>query len=57
VQHAWDQGWLQPKTQATLDFFLAAVTSGEINDPTWGDFRNFRVAVTNGIALSAGRTQ
>jgi hypothetical protein len=57
VQHAWEQGWLQPKTQATLDFFLAAVTTGEINDPTWGDFRNFRVAVSNGIALSSGRTQ
>lgn len=56
VQHAFDQGWLEPKTQTTLDFFIAAVRSGEINEPTWPDFRNFRVAVTNGIALSAGRT-
>jgi hypothetical protein len=55
VQHAWDQGWLKPKTQATLDFFIAAVRSGEINEPTWGDFRNFRVAVTNGIALGVGK--
>ena len=54
VRHAWNQGWLEPKNEATLDFFLAAVRSGEINEPTWPDFRNFRVAVTNGIALSAG---
>ncbi len=54
VEHAWNQGWLQPKTQKTLDFFVAAVRSGDINEPTWPDFRNFRVAVTNGIALSAG---
>lgn len=56
IRHAWNQGWLQPKTEATLDFFIAAVRSGEINEPTWGDFRNFRVAVTNGIALSAGKS-
>jgi len=54
IQHAWNQGWLEPKTQETLDFFLAAVRSGDINEPTWPDFRNFRVAVTNGIARSAG---
>ncbi len=57
VQHAWDQGWLKPKTQVTLDFFIAAVRSGDINEPTWPDFRNFRVAVTNGIAMSAGKVQ
>lgn len=55
VQHAWNQGWLKPKTEATLEFFVAAVRSGDINEPTWPDFKNFRVAVTNGIALSAGR--
>ncbi len=54
VKHAWSQGWLQPKTEKTLEFFVAAVKSGEINEPTWPDFRNFRVAVTNGIALGAG---
>lgn len=54
VRHAWNQGWLEPKTQVTLDFFIAAVRSGDINEPTWPDFRNFRVAVTNGIAMSAG---
>jgi hypothetical protein len=57
VKHAWNQGWLQPKTEATLEFFVAAVKSGEINEPTWPDFRNFRVAVTNGIALSAGSSE
>jgi hypothetical protein len=54
VRHAWNQGWLQPKTQATLDFFLEAMRNGTINDPSFGNFENFRVAVTNGIALSAG---
>ena len=53
VRHAFAQGWLQPKTEKTLDFFLDAVKSGEINDPDFGDFRNFRVAVTNGVVLSA----
>jgi len=56
VTHAWNQGWLEPKTQETLDFFIKAVRSGDIKDPTWPDFENFRVAVTNGIALSAGNT-
>jgi hypothetical protein len=56
VRHAFDQGWLQPKTEKTLDFFLDAVKSGEINDPDFGDFRNFRVAVTNGVVLSARST-
>jgi D-alanyl-D-alanine carboxypeptidase len=55
VRHAFKQGWLEPKNESTLNFFLDAVKSGEINDPKFGDFRNFRVAVTNGIALSAGR--
>lgn len=54
VQHAFNQGWLRPKSEDTLNFFIAAVRSGEINEPTWPDFRNFRVAVTNGIARSAG---
>jgi hypothetical protein len=53
VRHAWNQGWLQPKTQETLDFFLAALENGTINEPSFGNFENFRVAVTNGIALSA----
>ena len=53
VRHAFEQGWLKPKNKATLDFFLDAVKSGEINNPKFGDFRNFRVAVTNGIALSS----
>jgi hypothetical protein len=55
VRHAWKQGWLQPKTQETLDFFLEALRNGTINDPTFGNFQNFRVAVTNGIARGAGR--
>jgi hypothetical protein len=54
VRHAWKQGWLQPKTQETLDFFLDAMRNGTINDPSFGNFENFRVAVTNGIARSAG---
>jgi hypothetical protein len=54
VRHAFEQGWLQPKNETTLKFFLDAVESGDINNPKFGDFRNFRVAVTNGIALSAG---
>ena len=56
VRHAFEQGWLKPKTETTLNFFLDAVRSGEINNPEFGDFRNFRVAVTNGIALSAGKS-
>ena len=55
VRHAFEQGWLEPKNETTLNFFLDAAKSGEINNPKFGDFRNFRVAVTNGIALSAGR--
>lgn len=46
----WDRGYLLPKTQATLDYYLDAVRTGEINNPAWGDYRNFRKAVTNGIA-------
>lgn len=56
VRHAWDQGWLQPKTTATLNYFLnnlAELQKGDQSAVAAGfreDWLNFRRAVTNGIA-------
>lgn len=54
VRHAWAMGWLQPKTQKTLDYFLGLVP--ELRDPRSAnpDVANFKRAVANGIARSAG---
>lgn len=53
VRHAWSMGWIQPKTQASLDYFLGLIP--ELNNPnsTNPDVRNFKKAVANGIARSA----
>lgn len=54
VRHAWAMGWLKPKTQKTLDYFLGLLP--ELQDPrsTNADVANFKRAVANGIARSAG---
>ena len=57
VRNAWDQGWLLPKTQATLDYFLANLaelqkgSQSAVRPDFQADWLNFRRAVSNGIAL------
>ncbi|MCI0679657.1 MAG: hypothetical protein L0Z63_11540 [Actinobacteria bacterium] len=54
VRHAWNQGWLLPKNLATLDYFLGLIP--ELSNPNSAnvDVANFKRAVANGIARSAG---
>lgn len=57
VRHAWNQGWLQPKTQATLDYFIGLIPELQKSVSANPDWLNFRRAVSNGIARTpAGGT-
>lgn len=50
VRHAWEQGWLQPKTTSTLNYFLGLLPELQKAESANPDWLNFRRAVTNGIA-------
>lgn len=60
VRRQYDLGRLQPKTQATLDYFLnnlaelQKATQEAVVAGFRDDWLNFRRAVSNGIALSGG---
>jgi hypothetical protein len=49
VRHAWNEGWLQPKTTATLNYFLSLIPELQKAVSANPDHANFRRAVTNGL--------
>lgn len=60
IRYASSRGWYKKPdgtpdlSQGTVDYFLANLANGNLLDPAWGDYGNWRRAVANGIARSAG---